>query len=330
MTGEGVMKHGFAAALAASLLAAPGMAQQGEPLAGAYTIQDPVNLYDDGTGPAWADWPGNLGIEEETVLGGAAEAIFNVSVPTITAYLPPPERNTGTAVVIAPGGGFRLLAMGHEGWRVAEYLAERGVAAFVLKYRLVQLDGIQDFGPSGQRVPREQASAPGTADGLRAIELVRANAGAYGIEPARVGIVGFSAGAHIAAMNAMDPDAAARPDFAAPIYGAPFLDGALPPIPAPDAPDALPPFFIATAQDDATVGRAGLNFALALMDAGYLPEVHLYRDGAHGFGMTRQGTTSDLWADQFFFWMTNQGWTQKPGDPPHEFTPMPPPNLSGN
>lgn len=323
------MKIGMFAMLAAvCAVVAPAFAQQGVPEPGAYARLEPVNLWEDGTGPGWADWSGNLGAREEAVLGGAAEAIYNVSVPAIIPYLPDPDRNTGTAVLIAPGGGFRLLAMGHEGYRLAEYLAERGVAAFVLKYRLVQLDGIQDYGPSGDRVPREEASAPGRADGLRAIELVRANADEYGVDPQRIVFIGFSAGADIAAMAALNADVSARPNFAAPIYGAPFSGDIS--IPAPDAPDALPPMFIAAAQNDRTAGRAGFDFGVKLMEAGYMPEMHFYRDGNHGFGMTRQGATSDLWIEQFFYWMTNQGLTQKPGDPPHEFTPMPPPNLSGN
>jgi acetyl esterase/lipase len=317
----------LALAAAAFALAAPAFAEQGDVAPGAYTTLDPVRLYE-GESPGWADWPGNLGITEESTLPGPAGAVYNVSVPTYTAYLPDEDRNTGTAAVIVPGGGFRFASMRHEGSMLAEWLAERGVAAFVLKYRLVQLEKPSDFGASGEHVARDVAAAPGEADGLRTIAMIRERADEYRIDPDRVVMVGFSAGTHIAAINALADDVSARPNYVAPIYGGPLSGDEIPPLPAPDGPAALPPQFIAWAQNDMTVGPRAWAYVEALMTAGYRPEVHIYRDGAHGFGMTRQGTASDLWVDDFFWWMQTQGLTQKPGDPPHELTPMPGPDLS--
>lgn len=315
-------------ALAACAAALPSLAEEPASAQGAYTRLEPLALYEDGTGPGWHDWPGNLGIEEEGVMGGPAGAIFNVSVPTLTPYLPDARHNTGTAVIVAPGGAFRLLAMAHEGHQVAEWLAQRGIAAFLLKYRLAQMKGPDDFGASMQRMPIDQAGVMGVADGKRAVALVRSRAAEYRIDPARVGIVGFSAGAHVAAEVGLSADARERASFVAPIYGGPF--GTLPQLPKADSDDALPPFFLAIAVNDPVVDPGiVLGFTQALIAAGYEPELHLFKDGGHGFGMTRQGTTSDLWIEQFHWWMTTQGLTRKPGEPAHEVKTMPGPDLGG-
>jgi len=115
--------------------------------------------------------------------------------------------------------------------------------------------------------------------------------------------VGFSAGGMVTSGVLLQPDAAARPNFAAPIYGAPF--GVMPAIPA-----NLPPIFMAWAQDDHLAGHAVAKFYEALMAAGNRPEAHIYSSGGHGFGMKKQGTGSDHWIEEFYFWLETEGFTK--------------------
>jgi len=265
-------------------------------------------------------WPGvapgseNWSQQERVAEGPAGNTIYNVVTPTLTAYLPDPSTATGTGVIVAPGGAFRFLSIDMEGHDVARWLAARGVAGFVLKYRVVETP--PDFSlaqlMSELRAPGEgagggggmdEAGKHGVADGIQAVRVVREHAAEWGIAPDRVGIVGFSAGAMVTTGTLLQDDAAARPNFAAPIYGGPF--GAMPPIPA-----GLPPVFLAWAQDDALAGAAAGNFSEALKAAGYSPEVHIFSAGGHGFGMRKQGTTSDHWIDEFYYWLEAQGLTK--------------------
>src|SRR5256885_6284777 len=165
--------------------------------------------------------------------------ILNVVTPTITAYLPPRTKATGSGVIIAPGGAFVALAISLEATDVARWLQQRGIAAFVLKYRIVEKrqDGIPEM-------DLDTAGRYGIADGIQALKVVRQHAAEWGVSPDRVGFMGFSAGAMVTSGALLQDDAAARPNFAAMIYGGPF--GVIPTIPA-----KLPPMFLAWAQDDA-------------------------------------------------------------------------------
>jgi acetyl esterase/lipase len=273
-----------------------------------------VRLYD-GASPLRKDWPGLLqGQPVKEVTSQNGEAIYNVTEPSYRAFLPEPARNTRTAVLVAPGGGFRQLSIKSEGDRVAVWLAERGVAAFVLKYRLVQQAG-PEFSMMARmkEIPIDVSGEPGVADGIRAIALIRQRAAEYDIDPAKLVAIGFSAGAHVVAHAALNPDVSVRPAYVGPIYGGPF--GGIPPFPAADAPGKLPPMFLAMAQDDALVGDSVREFYSQLFAKGYRPELHLYMSGNHGFGMNVTRHTSDLFIDQFFAWMQAQGLTRKPGDP---------------
>jgi acetyl esterase/lipase len=118
--------------------------------------------------------------------------------------------------------------------------------------------------------------------------------------------MGFSAGGMVASGALLQPDAAARPNFAAPIYGAPF--GIMPPIPK-----NLPPIFMAWAQDDDLASPAINRFYDALKSAGHKPEVHIFSAGGHGFGVKKQGTTSDRWIDEYYYWLEAQGLTKQAG-----------------
>jgi acetyl esterase/lipase len=211
-------------------------------------------------------------------------------------------------------------------------LAVRGIAAFVLKYRLVQLLPGESAEAMRQRLNRTMRNGwqgePASADGIQALRLIRSRAARYGIDPHRIGVVGFSAGGHVAGMMALAEDPADRPDFAGLIYGMPFFT---PPPPLPPAnlpfppgtpsevwlqpkptpaPGALPPLFMAGAQDDVIAGSGFRAYYDALFTAGYRPELHLFDRGSHGFGMKPQGTTSDHWIEEFHWWLEAQALTK--------------------
>jgi acetyl esterase/lipase len=190
------------------------------------------------------------------------------------------------------------LAIDLEGHDLARWLQEKGIAAFVLKYRIVEKrqDGIPTMN-------MDTAGRYGIADGIQAIKVVRQHAAEWGLSPDRVGFLGFSAGAMVTSGTLLQEDAAARPTFAAMIYGGPF--GTMPTIPA-----NLPPMFLAWAQDDAIALGPVVRFHAALTAAGYKPEVHIFSAGGHGFGMRKQGTSTDHWSDAFYYWLEAQALTR--------------------
>ncbi len=260
--------------------------------AGHLRAQETVSLWP-GTAPGSESWTQKETTAENTPVG---TVVFNVVTPTLAVYLPDKAIATGTGVVIAPGGAFVALAIDHEGTEVARWLQQRGVAAFVLKYRIMQ--------KRGEGIPRDMdfdaASRYGIADGVQALRLVRARAAQWNVVPDRVGFLGFSAGGMVASGVVLQEDAAARPSFAGLIYGAPF--GGMPPIPK-----GLPPLFMAWAQDDPLTLEPVMRFYDALRAAGARPEIHVYASGGHGFGMKKQGKTSDHWIDAFHDWLVAQG-----------------------
>jgi acetyl esterase/lipase len=146
----------------------------------------------------------------------------------------------------------------------------------------------------------DEAGKYGIADGIQALKVVRQHASEWGISPDRVGFMGFSAGAMVTSGALLQKEAAPRPNFAAMIYGGPF--GVIPAIPA-----KLPPMFLAWAQDDALTLEPVVRFYEALKSAGHKPEAHIFSTGGHGFGMRKQGTSSDHWMDAFYFWLDAQG-----------------------
>jgi len=253
-----------------------------------------VNIWP-GVAPGSETWTQKERTVENTPLG---TVVFNVVTPTLTALLPDRTKATGTSVIIAPGGAFVALAIDLEGYDVARWLQERGIAAFVLKYRIIEKrqEGIPAMN-------MDTAGRYGIADGIQAIKVVRQHAAEWGLSPDRVGFLGFSAGAMVASGTLLQEDAAARPNVAALIYGGPF--GAIPTIPA-----NLPPMFLAWAQDDAVALDRVVRFHEALTSAGNKPEVHIFSAGGHGFGMRKQGTSSDHWIDAFYYWLEAQGLTR--------------------
>ena len=258
-------------------------------------------------------WPGVApGSEEwthqelDTVSPGPDRSaiVRNVVRPSLTPYLPDPSVATGTAVIVCPGGAFHFLAIEHEGTDVARWLAERGIAAFVLRYRLVQTpESVEDYQRHMQETDRErrrEATARvqplAIADGRQALHVVRERAAAWKLVPERVGIMGFSAGGMVTCGVALDADA--RPAFAAPIYGAPFADYTVP----ADA----PPLFVAVASDDTLMAARSLALYTAWREAGRSAELHAYAQGGHGFGLRRRGLPSDAWIERFYDWMRAQ------------------------
>lgn len=224
--------------------------------------------------------------------------VMDVVTPTLTAYLPEPSKATGTGVIIAPGGAFVALAISLEGADVARWLQQRGIAAFVLKYRVVEKkqEGIPQMN-------MDTAGRYGIADGIQALAVVRQHAAQWHLSSNRIGMLGFSAGGMVVAGATLQADSVRRPNFAAMIYGAPF--GVMPRIPR-----TLPPVFLAWADDDDVALEPVLRFRDALVKAGARPELHAFSAGGHGFGMKKQGTTSDYWIDIFYTWLTAKGFAK--------------------
>lgn len=255
-----------------------------------------INLWP-GVAPGSEGWTQKEHTYTNTPVG---TVVMNVVTPTLTVYLPERSKTNGTAIVLAPGGSCVALAMSLEGTSVAQRLTQRGITVFLLKYRIPEKkqQGLGD-------VDMDAACKYGSADAIRAVSLVRSRAHEWNIAANRIGFLGFSAGGMVESAAVLQPDVAARPDFAAFVYGAPF-GAALPPIPA-----NLPPVFIAWAQDDTIAGTRVAQFYAAMHAAGNKPEAHVFASGGHGFGVKTQGTTSDRWIDEFFWWLGSKGYLER-------------------
>lgn len=258
---------------------------------------------------------GNPGKPEDEMVFSEGRNVRNVTYPTLTPVLPEPGKANGTAVIVAPGGGFMFLSMEHEGWSVARALADQGMTAFVLKYRLSPTPAdenefqaavirlIMDIDQGTGDRPRLDDSEAGE-DALAALRLVRERADEWGIDPARVGMIGFSAGAITTLKAVLDAEADADPstlppDFFGYIYG---------PMNAVEVPADAPPMFAALAMDDTLFSRGGYEIVGAWRDAKRPVELHIYQTGGHGFGLGQPGTTSTGLMPQFLAWMEMQGW----------------------
>lgn len=236
----------------------------------------------------------------------AGDNCSNVHNPTLTPYLPDRAKSTGTAVIICPGGGHSKLCLGHEGYALAEWFRDHGIAAFVLKYRLAREPGstytIQDHA---------------MADTRRALRLVRSRAAEWNVKPDRVGILGFSAGGELAAYAAMksDPgqkDAAdvierqsSRPDFQALIY--PGKSDTF------TAEAGMPPVFIAAGYSDRPDISEGMATVYLKYKAAKVPaELHLFANAGHGFGYRHNAKPSAAarWPDRFVEWLSDSGLLQ--------------------
>jgi acetyl esterase/lipase len=241
-------------------------------------------------------------------MGPDARIVRNVTSPTITPVLPAASKATGAAVIIAPGGAFLSLSMDSEGFEVAHRLAGQGIAAFVLKYRTNPVPNDEPaFMAMVGRVMGEAARPGGThaiadpaatADGLQALRLVRQRAAEWHIDPARVGMIGFSAGAQATVQTVLTGAPADLPAFIGYIYG---------PMEKIRVPAAAPPMFAALALDDGLFGRQGFGIVDAWHAANRPVEFHAYERGDHGFGTGRQGTTSTQVLSEFIAWLDMRG-----------------------
>jgi acetyl esterase/lipase len=266
--------------------------------------------------------PGAIPLNTGSVTGSTApEAWFsqygvamtrNVSTATLTPFLPDPAKATGAAVIVAPGGGFLMLSMENEGWRVARAFAARGVAAFVLKYRLKPTPGPMPqfeqavtamFASAGKPTSRLKPEDALTglsdqiADARAAFALVRTRAAQWHVDPARVGMIGFSAGAMTTMAVALAaPDT--KPAFIAPIYGS---------MEATTVRTDAPPLFAVLASDDPLFAHKGFGLIDAWQQAGRPVEFHLYEHGGHGFGLGKAGTTSTGWFEAMMRWLETNG-----------------------
>jgi len=240
----------------------------------------------------------------------------NVSDATLTPFLPDPAKATGAAVIVAPGGGFRWLSMNNEGWKVAKALADRGIAAFVLKYRLqptpASLEGLKE---SMNRTfaavtPPAAGAAPGAAaaeaprpprpdlsnqlaDAEAAYAMILQRAKEWGVDTKRLGMIGFSAGAGLT-MHCTLQSKTMKLAFIGPIYGG------MGPVKVPK--DA-PPMFNVIASDDSLLFHGEFGVVKSWFDAGRPVEFHLYQNGGHGFGLGYPNRTSNGWFPVFLHWL---------------------------
>jgi acetyl esterase/lipase len=239
--------------------------------------------------------------------GERINSIRNVHNPSIEVHLPPADKATGAAILVAPGGGHEQLVWGSEGTDIAKWLNDLGVAAFILKYRLAQTPGYH-YTVEGEALQDTQ----------RAVRIVRSRAAEWGVNPARVGILGFSAGGALAALADIrfdhgKPDAAdpidkqsCRPDFVGLVYaGWAPMD-----ITAPK--DAAPAFLTSAGSDDQFHARETVEFFNSLFKAGVPSDLHIYAHGGHGGGIrARNGIPFGTWHVRFQEWLADLGMLKK-------------------
>ena len=226
--------------------------------------------------------------------------VLNVVTPTLTAYLPEKSKATGTGVIIAPGGYCVALAISQEG-DAARWLQSRGIAAFVLKYRIIEKK--EEGAP--KNIDMDEACKYGIADGIQAIKVVRQHAAEWSVSPDRIGFMGFLCGRDGGKRSIASAGCRRSSEFCrADLRRAVWRD-------AGNSCKNLPPIFMAWAQDDDLAGGAIDKFYDALKAAGNKPEAHIFSSGGHGFGIKKQGTTSDHWIDEFYYWLEAQGLTKQ-------------------
>ena len=252
--------------------------------------------------------------EDSTSLPGDPLA-YNIVQPVLLFFPAAPDPKgggnnsggiSGSSVIICPGGSFCYLHIKTEGTDVAKWLNQKGISAFVLKYRVVHSETTH---PMQEKTDRSKDTANAhrllapllpmaIADGKQAIAYVRQHAAELGVSPNRIGIMGFSAGGALASASCYDSTPASRPDFVAPIYAY------VPPFLPATAPKNAPPLFIAAATDD-DYHLVPMSIALyeKWLTAGLSAEIHIYSKGGHGFGMNRQNQPSDTWIDRFGDWL---------------------------
>jgi acetyl esterase/lipase len=261
-------------------------------------------------GPAPGEEGGSVGEEKVERTDGTIRSVTNVTKPTLTVYRPDHEDATDVAIVVCPGGGYNMLAWDHEGEQVARWLNSIGVTAAVLKYRVPRRPG----------APRDQPPQQALMDAQRALSLVRGHADDWGVDPKRVGILGFSAGGHLSAWASTNSDrrayesvdesdrASCRPDFAVVVYPGGVVkrgtDGLAPEI---RVTSQTPPMFLTQAGDDRVGVENSVQLYLALKRAGVPAELHVYASGGHGYGLRPSDNPCATWPKRCEEWLRGQG-----------------------
>ena len=236
------------------------------------------------------------------------EVVYNVTNPSVLVYkVPEGVRNTGTAIVIAPGGGFQSLSINREVVDLAKRLSEKGITAFVLKYRLLEtisndpakemMDKLKD------RAAFEKSTAPliemAAKDGRKALQYVYENAAKLGVKTNQIGIIGFSAGSTVAMQTVLNNNSTFIPNFAASIYGGVSAELLQKPLPKLNT-----PLFVCAATDDQLkLAPRSIQLYNKWLEGGYPVELHMYEKGGHGFGMGKQNLPVDSWVDRFEDWL---------------------------
>jgi acetyl esterase/lipase len=271
----------------------------------------------------------NAEYHEETRLNDQNRPrISKVTDPELLVYFAPKEKATGTAVVICPGGGYSVLAIDHEGYEVAEWLNKMGITGIVLKYRL----------PS-DLIMEEKSIGP-LQDVQEAIRIVRRNAGTWSIKSDEIGVMGFSAGGHLAGTAStlygekvypLKDSTSARPDFSILVYGVLSMQqsithrGSMKNLIGENPGQGLedrfsnelhvnertPPAFIVHSSDDKTVTvQNSILYYQALRKSGIPAELHIYETGGHGYGLAAKGSTESAWPEACKEWLMKHGWVQ--------------------
>ena len=239
------------------------------------------------------------------------QVVTNVAQPTLEVFLPEESKRTDTAVIIAPGGGLYAHSIESEGRDVARWLVSKGITAFVLKYRLVPTgeDGVAQIGQEWSSDYQivlgkvDKVLPLSIQDGLNAIKHVRTNANKYGVNPEKIGFVGFSAGGAVTLGVSYGYDASSRPSFIVPVY--PWTDAIKLQTPNVDAP---PMIIICASDDELGLAKGAIELYESYFDAGKNVALHMYSKGKHGFGMKQQGLPSDQWLERVYEWMIAEQW----------------------
>jgi len=227
--------------------------------------------------------------------GPTARAISQVLEPTLTVYLPEAQKTARTAILVCPGGGYTQLMIDREGHQIARWLNTLGVAAFVLEYRLPGLDRLRAESQDLNRIAATIQVA--LDDAQTALGLIRARSAEWNLNPAHIGMMGFSAGGHLTAMTGMLAPKQIRPNFLALLYPA------IPPVLKVDA--TTPPAFIAAARNDPRLSPAAhaARFYAALEQAGVPASLLIYSSGGHGFALRKEDGTAARWPEAFAAWL---------------------------
>jgi acetyl esterase/lipase/lysophospholipase L1-like esterase len=273
--------------------------------------QEVIRLYSE-KAPGSENWTWQEESNSSNMFG--TEIVYNISEPTITVFPAQGMINTGTAVIIAPGGGLFSLSINSEGNDVAKWLSNKGITAFVLKYRLVHTkEPVKEFmsAMGSGRIDSiiRPISSLSMQDGLKAVEYVRSNAAFYAVNPNRIGFMGFSAGGGLTMSVAYNASAENRPDFIAPIYA---WDRN---IIGHDVPKSnMPAFIVAASDDQLGLVPKSIDIYEKWNSAKQMAELLVYQNGGHGFGMKKNGKLTDTWINRFEEWLANNQllWPENP------------------